>query len=341
MCKVIEVKHSHEIVLAIVYGHDADFTNHNPRRCKYAKSKNYLPPASHGETPEAASPHSVREDSRRAGWKKLKRYMNFQKRDSEGGQKSSCNEISDMYLISMLVSINIAVFLFEIASPIRHSDVELFSLPSLYGAKINHLILLGEWWRLVTPMFLHSGILHIAFGCWVLLTFGPRVCRAYGSFTFLLIYILGGISGNLTSYLQTPEPTVGGTGPVFALIGAWLIYQIQNKNVIARDNSEDMFQKAVIATACSFVLGNFGPIDDWTHFGALFTGMIYGFLACPILQMGDRSSESGQDERITLFGQYADPCKSVMIFSICVLVLSSLLFIIEPPLNSLPVGSLL
>lgn len=54
----------------------------------------------------------------------------------------------------VLVSINIAVFLFEIASPIRNSDLELLSLPLVYGAKINDLILVGEWWRLVTPMFL-------------------------------------------------------------------------------------------------------------------------------------------------------------------------------------------
>lgn len=57
----------------------------------------------------------------------------------------------------------------------------------------------------------HSGALHMALGCWGLLTFGPQVCRVYGSFTFFLIYILGGISGNLTSFLHTPEPTVGGT----------------------------------------------------------------------------------------------------------------------------------
>jgi membrane associated rhomboid family serine protease len=51
----------------------------------------------------------------------------------------------------------------------------------------------------------------MALGCWGLLTFGPRVCKGYGSFTFFLIFILGGISGNLVSFLHTPEPTVGGT----------------------------------------------------------------------------------------------------------------------------------
>lgn len=69
-----------------------------------------------------------------------------------------CNLLADKDLFyacrSLLAGINIAVFLFEIASPIRNSDVEQLSLPLIYGAKINKLILLGEWWRLLTPMFL-------------------------------------------------------------------------------------------------------------------------------------------------------------------------------------------
>lgn len=64
-----------------------------------------------------------------------------------------------MYLFScrnLLVAINIAVLLFETASPIRDDDLEYVSLPFFYGAKVNKLILLGEWWRLLTPMFLVS-----------------------------------------------------------------------------------------------------------------------------------------------------------------------------------------
>ncbi|KAI3451750.1 hypothetical protein Pfo_008415 [Paulownia fortunei] len=275
---------------------------------------------------------SAKKDKGSGRERSLKTYMELKPEEAEGKEKSA-DEASDFYLIGVLVSINIAVFLFEIAAPVKNSNLELFSLPMVYGAKINNLILTGEWWRLVTPMFLHSGIFHIALGSWVLFTLGLEVCREYGSFTFLLIYVLGGISGNLISFLHTPEPTVGGTGPVFAMIGAWLIYQVQNKDVIARDASERMFQNAIITTALSFVLSNFGPIDDWAHFAAAFTGIAYGFVTCPSLQVKDASSEAGQQERITLVRRYADPCKSLMYFSLFLLLLSSLLFIIEPPLD--------
>ncbi|KAK4477700.1 hypothetical protein RD792_016948 [Penstemon davidsonii] len=232
-----------------------------------------------------------------------------------------------------LASMNIAVFLFEIATPVKNSNFELFSLPLVYGAKINNLILSGEWWRLITPMFLHSGIFHIALGSWVLFTFGVEVSKVYGSFTFLLIYILGGISGNLISFLHTPYPTVGGTGPVFAVIGAWLIYQVQNKDVIAKNSSQRMFLKAIIATSLSSLLTNFTPIDEWTHFAAAVTGIAYGFVTCPTLEVKGASPEGDREKRITLVGRYADPCKSLVYFSFFILLLSSLVFIIEPPLD--------
>ncbi|PWA90096.1 rhomboid-related intramembrane serine protease family protein [Artemisia annua] len=235
------------------------------------------------------------------------------KADDHIGSKSDYeDETSGLYIISTMVSINIAVFLFEIASPIKNSELELFSLPALYGAKINHLILYGEWWRLLTPMFLHTGILHIGLGCWALLTFGPQVCRAYGPFTFFLIYVLGGLSGNLTSFLHTPDPTVGGTGPVFAIIGAWLIYHYQNKDAMGKDVFESMYKKAVGATALGFVLSTFGPIDDWMHFGSAFTGIAYGFFTCPTLQIDDSSSETGKENGITLIRRNIDPRKSLV-----------------------------
>lgn len=297
-----------------------------------AGSKYHTFSASDDNTIEEVSYFSMNMINRDGRAEKLKQYMKLKAKDIE----SSNEESSSFYLVGILASINIAVFLFETASPVRNSEIGMLSLPMVYGAKINHLILLGEWWRLLTPMFLHSGGLHIALGCWVLLCFGPQVCKTYGSFAFFLIYVLGGISGNLISYLHTAEPTVGGTGPGFALIGAWLIYQVQNKDMLGKEAPKSMMEKAIIGTAFSFVLSNFGPIDNWAHFGAALMGVAYGYLICPTPQVENiASSESGQKEGITLVKQYSDPCKSLMYFSLFLLLLASLLLFIEPPLNSI------
>lgn len=85
------------------------------------------------------------------------------RRKSESSPLYDEKESGHLYLISTLLSVNIAVFLFEIASPVKNSDYNLFSLPLKYGAKINNLILGGEWWRLVTPMFL---VQDREFGSW-------------------------------------------------------------------------------------------------------------------------------------------------------------------------------
>lgn len=244
------------------------------------------------------------------------------------------DQTSGFCLTNSLAAINIAVLLFEIASPVKNSDNEYLSLPLLYGGKINNLILSGEWWRLLTPMCLHSGFLHIALGCWVLLTFGPRVCRAYGQLSFFLIYILGGICGNLTSFVHTPELTVCGTGPVFSLIGAWLVYQSQNKQVIDKDISESMFWQAVIAAALSFMLSVFGKIDNWAHFGATISGIFFGYLTCPSIELHN-AVKNGQKDAVALVRRQANPCKSTAVFVISILVFAVLAFTYGTQFNNM------
>ncbi|XP_058751264.1 RHOMBOID-like protein 9, chloroplastic [Vicia villosa] len=290
---------------------------------------------------ESLAPKQVlsQDTQRTTNFRKPNTYMNIRRIKGVSGSVSAIdsqqiNDTSSLYLIGILASVNIAVFLFEIASPVRSNDLELLSLPSLYGAKINDLIMVGEWWRLITPMFLHAGILHLGLSCWALVSFGPQVCKSYGSLTFFLIYILGGVSGNIASFLHTPDPTVGGTGPVFAIIGAWLIYQFQNRDVIANDDSENLFKKAMIITALGFILCNLGPVDEWSHTGATFTGMVYGFLTSSTLQLDDTSPQTS-GKGLELVKKYGGSFKSVIIFAISIVVLSSLLLFTDPPLDAL------
>ena len=76
------------------------------------------------------------------------------------------------------------------------------------------------------------------------------------------------------------------------------------------------------------------------HFGSAFTGLAYGFVTCPTLQVDDSSSETGKKNEITLIRRNVDPRKSLVWFSIFVVVLSSLLLMFEPPLGSLVLDSL-
>uniref|UniRef100_A0A0E0JZ92 Peptidase S54 rhomboid domain-containing protein n=1 Tax=Oryza punctata TaxID=4537 RepID=A0A0E0JZ92_ORYPU len=131
-------------------------------------------------------------------------YLIFDEKNFQDMQQD--DQTSSFCLTNLLAAINIAVLLFEIASPVRNSDIENLSLPLMYGAKINDLILSGEWWRLLTPMCLHSGFLHISLGCWVLLIFGPR--DIYTLKLMLLNYRthLGATScGLLFGYLTCPS----------------------------------------------------------------------------------------------------------------------------------------
>ncbi|XP_010553926.1 PREDICTED: RHOMBOID-like protein 9, chloroplastic isoform X2 [Tarenaya hassleriana] len=243
------------------------------------------------------------------------------------------DDTSNFYLV-LLASINVGVCLFEVASPVRNNEMGLLSIPLLYGSKINDLIMAGEWWRLVTPMFLHSGILHVALSSWALLTFGPKVCRFYGPFTFFLIFILGGISGNFISFLHTPYPTVGGTGPAFAIIGAWLVHQTQNKDTIKEDELEDLYQKAIVMTGLGLILSHFGPIDDWTNLGAILSGIGYGFFTCPVPELDESSSRNGREEGVAVMRRSAGPCKSLFVFAVFLAVIvSSLVLFVDGPFD--------
>ena len=69
-----------------------------------------------------------------------------------------------------------------------------------FGAKYGPLISEGQWWRFVTPIFLHGGLLHIAMNSWVLMDLGPAVEALYGRQKFLVLNVLTGIGGNVLSY---------------------------------------------------------------------------------------------------------------------------------------------
>ena len=97
------------------------------------------------------------------------------------------------------------------------------------GAKYTPLLLDGEWWRLVTTMFIHIGFLHLMMNSLALYFLGTLVERMYGSLRFFGIYVVAGITGSIVSIWTNLSIGAGASGAIFGLFGALLYFGLNDE----------------------------------------------------------------------------------------------------------------
>ncbi|KGH67072.1 serine protease [Oenococcus oeni IOEB_C23] len=145
----------------------------------------------------------------------------------------------------------------------------------LLGGQVSSLILKGQWYRLFTPIFLHSSLMHIFSNMFTLIIFGPFVEKLFGKTKYLLIYLLSGLWGNLLTLIFDPNPnivSVGASGALFGLFGAMISIAWFNRN-----NPIFKRQLVVFAALALFnLISNIGDqsVDIWAHIGGLISGIL-------------------------------------------------------------------
>ena len=150
-----------------------------------------------------------------------------------------------------------------------------------YGAAYTpYIIQNGEVYRLFTSMFLHFGIEHLVNNMLVLFVLGSRLERVIGKIRFLLIYLLGGIAGNVVSLLlelKTQEFSVsaGASGAVFAVMGAMIYIVIRNKGWLG-----DLSMRQILVMAAFSLYFGFtsSGVDNAAHIGGLLAGFVLAVL---------------------------------------------------------------
>ncbi|HEX2241154.1 MAG TPA: rhomboid family intramembrane serine protease [Actinomycetota bacterium] len=165
-----------------------------------------------------------------------------------------------------LIAINVVVFLGQMTMP------DLTNRFAAFVAAIDG----GEWWRLLTAMFLHGGVIHIAFNMYVLYGYGPHVEQTFGSVRFLILYLICGFGGSALSYAFNDclSRSVGASGALFGVVGLLLVYFYKRSG--SRFNAEAM-RTLLIFVALNLVLGFVVPrIDNLAHIGGLLTGVALG-----------------------------------------------------------------
>jgi rhomboid protease GluP len=146
----------------------------------------------------------------------------------------------------------------------------------------------GQWWTLVTSIYLHGSLLHILFNVLWIRQLGPAVEDLYGRTRLIVIFTVAGVAGFVVSNMISGFPTVGASGSIFGLLGAMVAYGRKRGGTFGAMVLRQYGQWALIM----FVFGLLMPgVNNWAHGG----GFAGGFLAGLALSFEDVRKESGLD----------------------------------------------
>jgi rhomboid protease GluP len=178
-----------------------------------------------------------------------------------------------------VVIANILVFAAMIAAGVHFFAPTVQSIAD-WGANFGPKTMNGQWWRLVSCMFPHYGILHLGFNMWVLWDLGRLVERLVGNVGFVVLYFVSGIAGSIASLAWHPMVvSAGASGAVFGVAGALL-------GLIAfrRDTVPAAVLKQLRNSMAAFLIYNVfygmtaSGIDMAAHIGGLVAGFVCGLI---------------------------------------------------------------
>ena len=170
-------------------------------------------------------------------------------------------------VVSILIAINLVIYIIGLIPGVG-DDIFYF------GVSVNGLILEGEWWRIITSMFLHGGFMHVLLNMFSLFLFGPELEKIAGKTRFLAIYLLSGIGGGLATLLtqHAMYATVGASGAIFGIFGAYaaILYRYRHSMPQLR---QVILPIIIISVILTFLQPN---VNESSHIGGLATGFVIG-----------------------------------------------------------------
>ena len=140
----------------------------------------------------------------------------------------------------------------------------------------------NEWWRLITPMFLHFSFAHLAFNCLWIYVLGEKIERIDGKFIFLLLIIFSGIFSNLLQYTWTSSSLFGGlSGVIYGMLGYCLIMEMES-NYDRYGLPPGLYLFMVVWLILGFLgildLFGFGSVANFAHLGGMLSGLMFAMI---------------------------------------------------------------
>lgn len=134
----------------------------------------------------------------------------------------------------------------------------------------------NQWWRFILPMFMHAGLIHIAFNLLLQLTMGKEIEKSIGSIRFFLVYVSAAIFGFVMggNYASSLSPSTGASGGLFGIIALNMLDLFYSWSDRVSPVKDLMF--ILLDMVISFVLGLLPGVDNFSHIGGLLMGLTMG-----------------------------------------------------------------
>jgi len=170
---------------------------------------------------------------------------------------------------TFLVTVNVLVYIYT--SVVGGNFIQTSSSVLIQLGQFNINVLHGEYWQLLTSIFVHVDITHLALNMLFLIIFGFRAEELFKTEEYFFVYMLSGLSGSLlTLFLMSPYTlSAGASGAIFGMYGAGIIYM--------RKTFGQSIVGALLYAFMLLMLSTGAGVNIVAHFGGLAAGLIIGY----------------------------------------------------------------
>jgi membrane associated rhomboid family serine protease/Tfp pilus assembly protein PilF len=195
------------------------------------------------------------------------------------GQQSS-----SMVVTQAIFGINVAVFIAMLLAGVSMLDNPAGQDLVHWGANYGPLTVSGQWWRLLTCVFVHGGLLHIGFNMWCLWSLGRIAESVYGHWTFAVVYLISGLAASLASLIWNPAIlSVGASGAIFGIAGALIASFYLGEFSLPRAALSGTLRSVVVFVGYNLFFGAvIARTDNAAHIGGLLMGLLLGALIAKV-----------------------------------------------------------
>jgi rhomboid protease GluP len=181
-----------------------------------------------------------------------------------------------------LIGLNLALFLLmSLTGPhlLQPTSEQILR----WGGNYGPLTIGGQWWRLITAMFIHLGLLHLLVNMWCLYHLGTLAEQIYGGPSVLSLYLLTGVAGGIASLMKNPSIlSAGASGAVFGLAGAVIVTLCLGKLPAPPRELKVLLLSLIAFAGYNLTFGFIrGGVDNGAHVGGLVSGLVIGAVLSP------------------------------------------------------------